>query len=108
MDVLNDRPMEPDTSFLMASSGKPLYAAAAMVLVDEGLISLEEAVSKYIPEFAEIRVAVPLNRVKTFTRKAKAGAKQRIIIVLFLLISPSRFIICSHILRGFHGSVWTH
>ena len=55
MDVVRDRAMEPDTSFLMASSSKPLYASAAMVLVDEGLINVEESVSRYIPEFAEIR-----------------------------------------------------
>jgi CubicO group peptidase (beta-lactamase class C family) len=58
MDVEKGRAMEPDAIFLMASSAKPVIAVASLMLVDEGLIGLSDPVSKYIPEFADVRVAV--------------------------------------------------
>ena len=58
MDVDKGRAMEPDAIFIMASSAKPVIAVAALMLVDEGLISLSDPVSKYIPEFAEVNKAV--------------------------------------------------
>ena len=58
MDVEKGRAMEPDAIFLMASSAKPVIAVATLMLVDEGLISLSDPVSKYIPEFADVKVAV--------------------------------------------------
>lgn len=59
MDSRNGRAMEPDAIFYMASSTKPVIGAAVMILVDEGLIQLNDPVSKYIPEFANMKVAVP-------------------------------------------------
>jgi len=59
MDVEKGRAMEPDAIFLMASSAKPVIAVAVMMLVDEGLLSPSDPVSKYIPEFADMKVAVP-------------------------------------------------
>ena len=58
MDVEKHRAMEPDAIYLMASSAKPVIGVAAMMLVDEGLMRLSDPVSKYIPEFADMRVAV--------------------------------------------------
>ncbi len=58
MDVKNSRAMEPDAIYRMASSTKPVIGVAAMMMVDEGLISLSDPVSKYIPEFAEMKVAL--------------------------------------------------
>lgn len=58
MDVEKGRAMEAEAMFIMASSAKPVIAAAALMLMDEGLISLNDPVSKYIPEFAEMKVAV--------------------------------------------------
>ena len=58
MDVVKDRAMERDAIFYMASSTKPVIAVAAMTLIDEGLISPGDPVSKFIPEFADLKVAV--------------------------------------------------
>ena len=58
MDVKKNRAMEPDAIFRMASSTKPVIGVAAMMMVDEGLISLRDPVSKYISEFAATKVAV--------------------------------------------------
>ena len=58
MDVKKGRAMEPDAIFYMASSTKPVIGVAAMMMIDEGLISPSDPVSKYIPEFADVKVAV--------------------------------------------------
>ena len=58
MDVDKSRPMEEDAIFLMASSTKPLLGVAVMMMMEEGLLRPEDPVSKYIPEFADMQVAV--------------------------------------------------
>ncbi len=51
-------PMTNDTIFRIASMTKPIVSVAAMMLVEEGRITLADPVSRYIPEFAETRVSV--------------------------------------------------
>ncbi|TWT38889.1 serine hydrolase domain-containing protein [Blastopirellula retiformator] len=51
-----DRPMTTDTMFAIASMTKPITATAVMMLVDEGKLSLDEPVSKYLPEFADVKL----------------------------------------------------
>ena len=58
MDVEAERPMSPDALFIMMSSTKPILGVAAMMLIEEGLIRPNDPVSKYIPEFADMQVAV--------------------------------------------------
>ena len=48
-----------DTIFRMASMTKPVTAVAALILVDRGLISLEDKVSKYLPEYKDLWVGCP-------------------------------------------------
>ena len=43
--------VSPDSVFLLASITKPVTACAAMILVDRGELSLDDPVSRYIPEF---------------------------------------------------------
>src|SRR5947207_599760 len=50
-DVEANRPIRPDTLFWIASMTKPLTASAVMVLQDDGKLSIDEPVSKYLPEF---------------------------------------------------------
>ena len=40
----------PDTIFLLASITKPVTACALMLLVERGLVSLDDPVSHYLPE----------------------------------------------------------
>src|SRR5262249_52959320 len=57
-DAEAGKPMAMDTIFRIASMTKPITSTAAMILVEDGKISLEDPVSKYIPEFADTPVAV--------------------------------------------------
>lgn len=52
--------VEPDSVFLLASITKPVTAAALMLLVERGEVSLEDRVQKYIPKF----VGVDRDRVR--------------------------------------------
>ena len=45
-------PMEKDTLFRMASNTKPVVAAAVMLLVEEGKLSLTDPAAKYLKSFA--------------------------------------------------------
>jgi len=58
MDVPNNRPMQEDNIFIMMSSTKPVLGVAAMMMIEEGLVRPTDPVSKWIPEFAEMEVAV--------------------------------------------------
>lgn len=56
MDIHKHRPLKRDALFRIYSMTKPVVAAAAMRLVDQRKIRLDDAVAKYIPAFANVRV----------------------------------------------------
>ncbi|PQO47701.1 serine hydrolase domain-containing protein [Blastopirellula marina] len=54
--IETDQPMKTDTMFAIASMTKPISATAVMMLVDEGKLSLDEPISKYLPAFANVKL----------------------------------------------------
>lgn len=50
-DIAGGKKMAADSVFWIASQSKPMTATAVMMLVDEGKISLDAPVEKYLPEF---------------------------------------------------------
>ncbi|EUA34820.1 beta-lactamase family protein [Mycobacterium xenopi 3993] len=55
-DVDAGLPMQRDTIFRVASMTKPVTVAAAMSLVDEGKLALRDPITRWLPEFADMRV----------------------------------------------------
>ena len=55
-DVDTKTPMQRDTIFGLASMTKPITAVAAMMLVEEGKLSLDEALDQWLPELADRKV----------------------------------------------------
>src|SRR5258706_15199640 len=51
LDVKGKVAMRPDALFWIASQSKPITATAVLMLVDEGKLSLDDPVEKYLPEF---------------------------------------------------------
>lgn len=49
--------MRPDTIFRIASMTKPVTSVAAMMLAEEGKLLIADPVSRYIPAFANLKVA---------------------------------------------------
>lgn len=56
-DLEKGKSIERDTIFRLYSMSKPVTAAAAMILVERGLLDMGEPVSKYLPGFANQKVA---------------------------------------------------
>jgi len=57
-DIATKLPMSADTIFRLYSMSKPITSVAAMMLVEDGKLKLDDPVSKYIPAFTETKVGV--------------------------------------------------
>lgn len=64
-DAASAAPMTLDTIFRLYSMSKPITSVAAMMLVDDGRLRLDDPVSKYIPAFADVKVALAARDGKT-------------------------------------------
>jgi len=75
-------PMTPASLFVIASMTKPITATAVMILQDEGKLSVEDAVEKYIPEFGQAVLASgppsrPITLKDLMTHTSGVGGEQR-------------------------------
>ena len=55
-NVEADKPMTRDTLFRIASMTKPITSVAALMLMEEGKFKLSDPISKWAPEFANMKV----------------------------------------------------
>ena len=67
-DVASKAPMTSDTIFRIASMTKPIASVALMMLYEEGHFLLSDPIAKFLPEFANMKVAqVASNEERTGT-----------------------------------------
>jgi CubicO group peptidase (beta-lactamase class C family) len=66
-DLERDVPITPDTIFDAASVVKQFVAAATLLLVDEGRLSLTEDIHKYIPNLPDYGHQITLDHLMTHT-----------------------------------------
>jgi CubicO group peptidase (beta-lactamase class C family) len=57
-DLETRQPMRANTMFRIASMTKPIVGVGIMMMVEENKLHLSDPVARYIPEFANLRVAV--------------------------------------------------
>jgi CubicO group peptidase (beta-lactamase class C family) len=57
-DLDNKQPMTRSSLFRMASMTKPVIGTAMMMMIEEGKVSVMDPVSKFIPEFKNLKVGV--------------------------------------------------
>ena len=57
-DIETKKPMTKDAVFRIASMTKPVTGVAIMMMLEEGKLKITDPVSKYIPSFKELKVAV--------------------------------------------------
>ena len=57
-DAGNTNAMSPDTLFRLYSMSKPITSVAAMMLVEDGKLRLDDPVAKYIPAYADAKVGI--------------------------------------------------
>lgn len=61
------KPMPTDAMFRICSMSKPITTVAAMMLYEEGKFLLEDPVSKYLPEFKDMKVLVKPAKGEPYT-----------------------------------------
>ncbi len=55
-DIAAGLPMTRDTLFRIASMTKPITSVAALMLIEEGRLRLDDPITKWMPEFSNMRV----------------------------------------------------
>ncbi|HEY0765458.1 MAG TPA: serine hydrolase domain-containing protein [Pyrinomonadaceae bacterium] len=60
-------PVKPDTIFQSGSTGKQFTATAVMMLMEEGKLSLDDKISKYLPEAPESWSGITIRHLLTHT-----------------------------------------
>lgn len=76
-DIKAAKRMAPDELFWIASQSKPMTVTALMMLVDEGKVSVEDPVEKYLPEFKNQMLAVEHDAQHVLLRKPAHAIKVR-------------------------------
>lgn len=103
-DLHANRPMRDDAVFWIASMSKPITASAVLMLRDERKLSVDDPVSKYLPELASLHgedgepVVVTIRHLLTHTsgmseatREEQAAAKTLADLVPVYASRPVRF-----------------
>jgi CubicO group peptidase (beta-lactamase class C family) len=96
-DLSEKAPMPANAMFWIASTSKPMTVTAFMMLVDEGKVSLDDPVEKYLPEFHGQMVKVA-NDGKAQDGEAASGAQAS-----SHLVAPSHPILVREILSHTSG-----
>jgi CubicO group peptidase (beta-lactamase class C family) len=84
-DTLTQRPMARDSLFRIYSMTKPMVSVATMMMVEEGKITLETPISRYIPAFANSKVGVEKVNAATGVKSLELEPLRRPITVQDLL-----------------------
>jgi CubicO group peptidase (beta-lactamase class C family) len=87
-------PMTKDSIFRMASMTKPVTSVAIMMLYEEGKIAVGDPVSKYLPEFKDMKVGI----------ESKDGNGN----VVLTLVPPRRPMTVQDLLRHTSGLTYGH
>lgn len=74
MDCVSRKPAPKDSIFRLWSNSKPIAGAAVMICVEEGLLSLDDPVSKFIPAFKNQVVKADDIQPKLMAVRAPVGA----------------------------------
>ena len=76
--AVGGRPVERTSLFRIASTTKPITAAATLALVREGLLGLDEPVDRLLPEFANRRVLRRMDGPLDDTSLGRSGDGSRL------------------------------
>jgi len=60
MDLESKKPMVKDGIFRIMSMTKPVIGVSVLMMMEEGKVRLQDPISKFIPEWRDMTVAVPL------------------------------------------------
>jgi CubicO group peptidase (beta-lactamase class C family) len=80
LDPESATPMTGDAIFRIYSMTKPITQVAAMMLYEEGRITLDEPVAKYLPQFEDVQVGVEKTDASSGTKLDLLPAEEPILI----------------------------
>ena len=63
LDAAKTKPMPRDAIFRLASMSKPLTSVAAMMLAEQGALKINDPVTNWLPELANLKVETPAGDV---------------------------------------------
>ena len=63
LDAQKKKPMQKDSIFRLASMTKPVITAAAMMLVEQGKLKLNDPITTWLPELKNLKVETPTGDV---------------------------------------------
>lgn len=98
MDLESKKPMPQNAVFRMASMTKPIVGTAVLMMVEEGKVRLSDPVSRFIPEFKALKVAVDMPR-------ASSGPAAQAAEPAFYTVPPTREITVRDLLTHTSGLV---
>lgn len=101
-DTTSSAPLEKDSIFRIYSMTKPFTSVAAMMLVEDGVITLADPVSKYLPAFKNVEVGVEIFDAASGTVVFKRAPAENPITVHDLLRHTAGFV------YGIFGSTGVH
>jgi CubicO group peptidase (beta-lactamase class C family) len=91
-DRASGDPMKPDSIFRIYSMTKPIVTVAAMMLIEEGRLALDDPVSKYLPQMAAMKVG---------TEKTDSSGKP-----ILELVTPEREMTILDLMRHTSGLIY--
>ncbi len=65
-DIEENVPLTEATIFRIASMSKPITSVAVMILVEDGKLSVTDPLSKFVPEFKDMKVLIPAKDGKSY------------------------------------------
>ena len=71
-------PMSRDTLFRIHSMTKPIVSTVVMILYEEGLLALDDPISKWLPEFEHMRVVTNERSAKDASGHVTESARRQI------------------------------
>jgi CubicO group peptidase (beta-lactamase class C family) len=90
-DKVRNASMPRDAIFRLGSMTKPITIAAAMMLVEEGRLSLGDPISKYLPQFAHMQVGIEVKDPATGRASLRLVPSEREIRIEDLMRHTSGF-----------------
>jgi methyl acetate hydrolase len=88
-DSASGKAVQNDSIFTIASMTKAVTSAAAMQLIEQGKLSLDDAIGKHLPEFSKLQV---LDGVDATTGQHRLRPATRTVTVRHLLTHTSGFV----------------
>src|SRR5262249_5785498 len=81
MDIETRKPMAADAMFRIMSMTKPVVGVAVLMLIEEGKVRLNDPISRFIPEFKDLKVGVLQGNAPPPPPAGQRGAAPRFYVV---------------------------